>query len=228
MNRSPSEGEIMPCTTAARILVVGHTCSSTTFTLQKLKRAGCAFHSVDTVAEAETAMRGTPFDIVLAGETMPDGRGYDLTNSVVNHSATLLISVALSETCLWLPVVQHGVRTLGERALNSFTLQSEITALLNEKTSGEGVPFARAVHGFMPESAAHRLMGGQDRRTGPEERRGWAVGSSSTADRIASPKLKPGPEGTTTQTGSKPGRQGGGNSFAVPHSETPFRNIRQG
>jgi hypothetical protein len=218
----------MPCTTATRILVVGHTCSSTTVTLQKLERTGCAFHSVDTIAEAETAMRTTAFDIVLAAETTPDGRGYDLTNCVANHSATLLISIALSEACLWLPVVQHGVRTLGERALNSFTLQSEITALLNEKTTGAAAPFARAVHGFMPESAAHRLMGGLDRRTGPEERRGLSVRSSSGTDRIVLPQIKPGPEGATTQTGSKPGRQGGGNAFAAAHSEMPFRNVRQG
>jgi DNA-binding NtrC family response regulator len=177
----------MPCTTEARILVVGHTAASTTFTLQRLERVGCAFHSVDTIAEAEAAMRATPFDIVLAAETMPDGRGYDLTNSVVNHSATLLISIALSETCLWLPVVQHGVRTLGERALNSCTLQSEITALLNEQTTGEAVPFPRAVHGFMPESPAHRLVGGLDRRTGPEERRGLSVRRGGGPDKTGLP-----------------------------------------
>ena len=223
----------MPCTTAARILVVGHTASSTTVTLQKLERAGCAFQSVDTIAEAETAMRTTPFDIVLAAETMRDGRGYDLTNFVANHSATLLIAVALSETCLWLPVVQHGVRTLGERALNSFALQSEITALLNEKTTGAAVPFDRAVQGFMPESAAHRLMAGLDQRTGPEERRGLTVRSNAGPDKIGpsqvkSAQLKPGPEGATTQSGSKPRREGGGNSFAAQHGETPFRNVRQG
>ena len=226
----------MPCTTATRILVVGHTASSTTFTLQKLERAGCAFHSVDTIAEAETAMRTTPFDIVLAGETMPDGRGYDLTNCVVNHSATLLISIALSETCLWLPVVQHGVRTLGERALNSFTLQSEITALLNEVTTGAAVPFARAVQGFMPESAAHRFMDGLDRRTGPEERRGLNVRNGAGPDKtvlsqvksaqVKPAQVKPGPEGTATPAGSKPEKQGAGNSLAVSRNETPFRNVR--
>ena len=181
-------------------------------------------------------MRATPFDIVLAAETMPDGRGYDLTNCVVNHSATLLISIALSESCLWLPVVQHGVRTLGERALNSFTLQSEITALLNEKATGTAVPFARAVQRFMPESAAHKLMGGLDRRTGPEERRGLSARDSEGPDQsgrmqvksaqVKRAQVKPGPEGTATSTGSKSGRQGAGNSFAASHSETPFRNGR--
>jgi len=221
----------MPCTTGTRILVVGHTASSTTFTLQKLERVGCAFHSVDTIAEAETAMRATPFDIVLAAETMPDGRGYDLTNRVVNHSGTLLISIALSETCLWLPVVQHGVRTLGERALNSFTLQSEITALLNEKTTGAAVPFARTVQGFMPESAAHRLMGGLDRRTGPEERRGLAVRSGAGPDKTGLPQVKlaqvnPGPLGAPTD--QKQRKVSSENALAASHSETPFRNVRQG
>jgi len=221
----------MPCTTATRILVVGHTCSSTTVTLQKLERDGCAFHSVDTIAEAETAMRTTPPDIVLAAETMPDGCGYDLTNCVVSHSATLLISIALSETCLWLPVVQHGARTLGERALNSFTLQSEITALLNEKTTGAAVPFARAVHGFMPESAAHRLMVGLDRRTGPEERRGLMVRGGATPDKIGlshvkPAKVKPGPLAAPTDQKQRKGSSE--NAFAASHSETPFRNVRQG
>jgi hypothetical protein len=177
----------MPCTTEARILVVGHAASSTTFTLKKLERVGCAFHSVDTIAEAETAMRATPFDIVLAAETVPDGRGYDLTNCVVNHSATLLIAIALSETCLWLPVVQHGVRTLGERALNSYALQSEITTLLNGQNTGAAVPFARAVRGFMPEAAARRPMGGLDRRTGPEERRGLSVKRRGGPDKTGLP-----------------------------------------
>jgi hypothetical protein len=205
----------MPCTTAARILVVGHTAWSTTFTLQKLERVGCAFHSVDTITEAEAAIRTTPFDIVLASETMPDGRGYDLTNCVANCSATMLISIALSETCLWLPVVQHGVHTLGERALSSFTLQSEIIALLNDKTPGAAVPLARAVHGFMPESTAHRLMAGLDRHSGTEERRGLSLRSGTGPDRIVLPKLKPGPEGTTTPRSPKPGRPGAGNSFAA-------------
>jgi hypothetical protein len=52
---------------------------------------------------------------------------------------------------LWLPVVQHGVRTLGDRALNSHTLQSEITALLNEKAAHAEHLVAPSLYAFVPQ-----------------------------------------------------------------------------
>jgi hypothetical protein len=103
----PSEGEIMPCATAGRILVAGHTSPSTSFTLKQLEREGCAVQSVDTIAEAESSLRAARFDIVLAGEILSDGRGCDLTDSVVNCSATLLVAITLSEACLFQP---HGLQ----------------------------------------------------------------------------------------------------------------------
>jgi hypothetical protein len=163
----------MPCSTEGRILVAGHTAPSTNFIIKQLEREGCVFQSVESVAEAEVSLRGTRFDIVLAGEFMPDGRGYDLTGCVVDRSATLLVAIALSEACLWLPVVQHGVRTLGDRALNSHTLQSEITALLNEKAVHAEHLVAPSLYAFVPESASYRLMVGLDQRTGPQERRAF-------------------------------------------------------
>ena len=158
--------------TAGRILVAGHISPTTSLTLKTLARVGCGFHSVNTIAEAEEALRARGFDIVLAGEITSDGRGYDLTDPVVNRSATLLVAITLSEACLWLPVVQHGVRTLGDRALNSQTLQSEITALLSEKSTPPMAPPDRAVRAFIPERSAHRPIAGLDRRSGPEERSG--------------------------------------------------------
>jgi DNA-binding NtrC family response regulator len=163
----------MQCSTEGRILVAGHTSLSTNFVIKQLEREGCVFQSVETVAEAESSLRETLFDIVLAGEFMLDGRGYDLTGCVVDSSATLLVAIALSEACLWLPVVQHGVRTLGDRALNSHTLQSEITALLNEKAMHAEHLVAPSLYAFVPQSASHRLVAGFDQRTGPEERRGF-------------------------------------------------------
>jgi DNA-binding NtrC family response regulator len=84
----------MPCSAEGRILVAGHTSPSTNFVIKQLEREGCVFQSVETVAEAESSLRETPFDIVLAGEFMPDGRGYDLTGCVVDSSATLLVAIA--------------------------------------------------------------------------------------------------------------------------------------
>lgn len=158
--------------TAGRILVAGHISPTSFLTIKALERVGCGFHFVNTIAEAEEALGARRFDIVLAGEITSDGRGYDLTDSVVNRSATLLVAITLSEACLWLPVVQHGVRTLGDRALNSHALPAEITALLNEKSTPPKAPPDRAVGAFIPERSPHRPIAGPDRLPGPEERSG--------------------------------------------------------
>jgi hypothetical protein len=68
---------------------------------------------------------------VLAEEHLPDGRGYDLAESVERLATTLLVSVALSESCLWLPVVERGERSLGRRALNPRMLELELETLLS-------------------------------------------------------------------------------------------------
>jgi hypothetical protein len=41
-----------------------------------------------------------------------------------------MVGVALSESCLWLPVVDRGKHVLGKRALNAQALESEMENLL--------------------------------------------------------------------------------------------------
>ena len=215
----------MPCTTAGRILVAGHTAPSTSFTLKQLEREGCAVQYVDTVAEAESSLRGARFDIVLAGEILPDGRGYDLTDSVVNRSATLLVAITLSEACLWLPVVQHGVRTLGDRALNSHTLQSEMTALLNEKAALVEHLAAPSLYTFMPQSVSHRFMAGLDQRTGPEERRGLVFKTAPEPKKLL--RSRAGDHASSPATDSlRPLKHVTEKSLAAPHGAMPERNFR--
>jgi hypothetical protein len=68
--------------------------------------------------------------VTLATEKLPDGSGYELASLVVQQTGNLFISVPLSETCLWLPAVENGVRSLGERALNPLTLAIEAEGIL--------------------------------------------------------------------------------------------------
>jgi len=117
---------------AVRILVVGGISPSTVATLQRLERNGWNFHSVNTIAEAEGVLKMIRFDVVLADEIVGDGRGYDLTDSVLERAGTLFVSIALSEASLWLPVVERGMLTLGDRAVNSSMLQLEIVEALSE------------------------------------------------------------------------------------------------
>jgi CheY-like chemotaxis protein len=213
----------MPCTTAARILVAGRTSPSTSFILNQFEREGCAVQSVDTIAEAESSLRAARFDVVLAGEFLRDGCGYELTDSVVNHSATLLVAIALSETCLWLPVVQHGVRTLGDRALNSHSLHSEMMELLNKKLVPAEHPVASARHDFVP--ASHRSMAGIDQRTGPEERRGLVFKTAPEEENLL-PLRADNHARSRAADGSSPVKRVTRKSLAAPRDAMPQRNVR--
>lgn len=157
---------------AVRILVVGPISPGTLAALQRLERDGWSNHSVTTIAEAEGALKMFRFDIVLAAEDIADGRGYDLTNSVLELGATLFVSVALSEALLWLPVIQRGMLTLGERALNSSMLQLEVAGALSEPGGKRGLAWSREMLGLPTDAAVRELTSAKDRRTGPYERRG--------------------------------------------------------
>jgi len=122
---------------AVRILVVGTSAASTESTLRGLARSGWESHSVKTVREAGTVLRTIRFQLTLASEKLPDGTGYDLAWLVAQQSGNLFIAVPLSETCLWLPAVENGVRSLGERALNPMMLKTEAESIL--RTSDKAI-----------------------------------------------------------------------------------------
>jgi hypothetical protein len=117
-------------TSVVRILIVGSITSSTSEILRKLAGVGWGSHSVSSVREAETVIKTIRFKIVLSAEKLPDGTGYELAALIGRQLGTLLIGVSLSETCLWLSVVEKGVRSLGKRAMNPTMLESELMELL--------------------------------------------------------------------------------------------------
>lgn len=124
---------------AVRILVVGTSTASTESTLKELARSGWESHSVRTVREADSVLRTIRFQLTLASETLPDGRGYDLAPLVAQQAGNLFISVPLSETCLWLPAVEKGVRSLGKRALNPLMLKTEAENILRNYDTANAV-----------------------------------------------------------------------------------------
>jgi hypothetical protein len=177
--------------TAGRILVVGHTSSSTQATLQQLARDGWNSHSVDTIVEAEGALKMIRFDVVLAEETIAAGSGYDLTDSVLEQDGTLLVSVALSEASLWLPVVQRGILTLGDRALNSSMLNLEVREALGAAPGTRASSASRRTRGSTGDPAVRSSFPATGRRTGAEDRRGRAVSKHLEAKRLLPPQRKP-------------------------------------
>jgi DNA-binding response OmpR family regulator len=117
--------------TEIRILVIGTHSFATGNILKHLLRRGWGSRSVGTLREARAEMETFRFDIVLANEMVADGRGYDVSDRVVYQSGTLIVAIALSETSLWLPVIELGKSVLGRRALNTTTLEAEVEMLLS-------------------------------------------------------------------------------------------------
>lgn len=115
---------------AVRILAVGSLAEATGEMSQRLERHGWATHAVATLGEAQTVLETIRFPLVLAAEKMADGTGYELTKWAVQQELTLMVGLQLTDTLLWLPVVEAGERSLGSRALNPIMLESEIERLL--------------------------------------------------------------------------------------------------
>jgi DNA-binding response OmpR family regulator len=116
---------------AMRILVVGKPCGSTAATLSRLALDGWVADTAENVAKAKSVLKMFQLDAVLSDENLPDGRGYDLADAVAQQSSTLLVSVALSESCLWLPVIESGERSLGQRAVTPEMLGFELETILS-------------------------------------------------------------------------------------------------
>jgi DNA-binding NtrC family response regulator len=113
-----------------RILSVGSLTQSIGEMRQRLERRGWAIHEVATLREAAIVLKTVRFPLVLAAEKLQDGSGYELRESVEEQESTLIVALKLSETLLWLPVVEEGESALGRRALNPVMLETEIDKLL--------------------------------------------------------------------------------------------------
>ena len=113
-----------------RILVVGTPSRGTQAILSRLASSGWGARTVDTLREAEVLVSTFRFDMVLATESLPDGRAYAMTQMIARRSGTLIVAIALSESCLWLPVVEQGRRVLGTRALHPEQLEREAEKIL--------------------------------------------------------------------------------------------------
>jgi PleD family two-component response regulator len=122
---------------STRILIVGDLLPGTGEILRRLSNRGYGSRHVKTLREARDILGTFDFHVVLATELLPDGRGYDLAEPVSRHSRTLIVGVALTESCLWLPVIYRGVQVLGKRALSAEMLSDELDAMLAMQTGAQ-------------------------------------------------------------------------------------------
>lgn len=152
------------------ILVVGDLLPGTGEILRRFSSAGWGWRQVRKVREARDLLLTVDPHIVLAAEVLPDGRGYDLAETAARHARTLIVGVALSETCLWLPVVYRGVNVLGRRALPPEALEAEMKDLLGMRAAAASAGVVGEIYHrtpFVPaaDAAAAGGPGPQSQRT---------------------------------------------------------------
>jgi|SRR5690348_14149831 len=129
-----------------RILVVGAVSRDTQSILSRLESCGWGSRTVESLREGEALVSAFKFDMVLAAESLPDGRAYAMTQMIARRSGTLIVAIALSESCLWLPVVEQGKRVLGMRALNAEHLEREAEKILRARDAKQLGTLAADVH----------------------------------------------------------------------------------
>ncbi len=137
------------------------------------------------------------FPVVLAAEKLPDGNGYELGSSAEEQEATLMVGLKLTETSLWLPVVEKGERSLGTRALNPVMLEIEVEKLL---TAIEARSAMRSKEGiFRGVTSGPVLREGKSEKDGP--RRG-AGESKSVMPPLRGARRAPLPPAVERATGT--------------------------
>jgi len=211
---------------AVRILVVGHTSASTLATLQRLEQEGWSSHRVDTIVEAEGALKIIRFDVILAEENIGADSGYDLIKSVLELRGTLIVSVALSEATLWLPVVQRGKRTLGDRALNASMLQLEVLEALTATAGSRPSSMARKAPTSIAAQAARPSILAMDRRTGPDGRTLQAVHARVEPKRLVPSGRKPAAATAISVASDEPSNHKPTKTGGVRRGEVPRRDFR--
>jgi hypothetical protein len=122
---------------ALRILVVGNLFPAARDILRRFSERGWGSQHVGKLSEAGDLLGMLDYEVVLSSECLIDGRGYELADSVAAHSRTLIVGVALSESQLWLPVVERGAHVLGKRGLSAQMLELELTNLLDPSAPGK-------------------------------------------------------------------------------------------
>jgi DNA-binding response OmpR family regulator len=113
-----------------RVLAVGKGSANRSAILTRLAERGWAAYPAEGLREAEALLRTFRFEVVLASEFLPDGRGYELMAAARSRKISLFVAVELSETCLWLPAIDRGANVLGKRGVHGRALQPELEMIL--------------------------------------------------------------------------------------------------
>jgi hypothetical protein len=122
-------------TIVMRTVFVGCPPLQMTGILTRLGRVGFGSYAVDSLKEGLNLVESGGFELVVSLERLEDGNGYDLAAPVMKGGGSLFIGVEIAGGgCLWLPVVDHGERVLGDSAMDYGLLELELADVLTHRS----------------------------------------------------------------------------------------------
>jgi CheY-like chemotaxis protein len=110
------------------VLLVGQTSRSSSQLTNWLYKQGCRCHFATSCQEARNLISRRQFDLVLSQYQLPDRTAFPLLDWLAGSPATLFLSTAVENGCLWLPMLERDERCIGAPLLRS----SEFTGALAE------------------------------------------------------------------------------------------------
>lgn len=114
-----------------RTVFAGNPTAQISLILTRLRYKGLGSYTLDSLKQARELMKSGRFELAIALERLSDGEGYELTGAAEQSGGSLIVGVATSGGYLWLPVVEHGTKVHGARALDYDMLEQELEEALS-------------------------------------------------------------------------------------------------
>lgn len=121
-----------------RTVFVGNPTAQMAAILTRLEYKGFWITTLDSLEQARDLVKTRKVELAIALERLSDGEGYELTGVSEQSGGSLIVGVATSRGYLWLPVVDHGRRVHGARALDYGMLEQELEEALKRRLACVG------------------------------------------------------------------------------------------
>jgi hypothetical protein len=120
------------------VLLISENVEGSSFLRQRLNERGCECYVATSSTEATRLFAGYEFDLVLCTSWM---QGMNkLIAVLIGSGASLFRSVAVENSCWWLPAVRYGEDCVGAPALRPSEFKLALDRIVKEIKAGRRFP----------------------------------------------------------------------------------------
>jgi hypothetical protein len=139
------------------VLLISESAEGSSFLRLRLTQRGCECYVATSSAEAARLFAGHGFDLLLCTSWM---QGMNTLISVlIGSGASLFRSVAVENSCWWMPAVQYGEECAGAPALRPSEFKLALDRIVEEIKSGRRFPGGLSNCGVTLEHPSKRNAG---------------------------------------------------------------------